>query len=144
MVWQARMRLASLWLSQVARVMADNALRFFVVLDLAARSEAERGSAWYLVTALLMLPAVALAPLNGPLGNSLPKPWVLVGSAAFGLAVTAAFTAAGAGWVAGWALVAVGSAVYGPVRYALLPAGAEDGRVALTRLNGFFEAGAAA
>src|SRR5262249_17216344 len=46
----ARLRLASLWLSQVARVMADNCLRVFVLLSLA---NAERAAAWYLVVALL-------------------------------------------------------------------------------------------
>src|SRR5262249_29166457 len=79
-----RARLASLWLSQTARVMADNCLRLFVVLELLRGGV---GGGWYLVTAILMLPAVVLAPLNGALCNSLPKRWVLIGSAAFALAV---------------------------------------------------------
>jgi 1-acyl-sn-glycerol-3-phosphate acyltransferase len=149
-VWAARWRLASLWLSQVGRVLADNCLRVFVVLAVARAGAAASDGAWHLATALLMLPAVLLAPLNGALGNSLRKRWVLVGSAACCLAVTA-----GLGLVAGpepgsgvvlacWALAAVGAAVYSPTRYALLPAAAEDTRVPLTRVNGLIEMGAAA
>jgi 1-acyl-sn-glycerol-3-phosphate acyltransferase len=130
-----------LWLSQVARVTADNCLRVFVLLTLAA---AERAAAWHLVVALLMLPAVVLSPFNGALSNSLPKRWVLVGSAAYCFGVTALFAGVNDAWVVCWALVAVGSAVYGPTRYALLPAAAEDTHVPLTRVNGWIEMGAGA
>src|SRR5947209_17557764 len=85
-VRRARWIVLSLWLSQVGRVAADNALRFFVVLLL--YFGAYHDTAWYLVTGLLMAPAVLLAPLNGALGNSLPKPAVLIGAAALGLAAT--------------------------------------------------------
>ncbi len=85
-MWQARLAVVSLWLSQVARVAADNALRFFVVLLLYLG--AYHDTAWYLVTGLLMAPAVLLAPLNGAITNSLPKPAVLIGAAALGLAAT--------------------------------------------------------
>lgn len=145
-MWDARWKVVCLWLSQVARVTADNALRFFLVLEL---YWAYGASAWYLVTTLLMVPAVVLAPLNGAIGNSLPKPAVLLASAGWMLVVTALGAAS---WYAGnsaedlllyWALAAIGAAIYGPTRYALLPAAADDTRWALTRLNGLFEMGAA-
>jgi 1-acyl-sn-glycerol-3-phosphate acyltransferase len=140
----ARVRLAFLWLSQVARVMADNCLRLFVALEVVRLGQAKEGGGWYLVTFLLVLPAVLLAPFNGALCNSLPKRLVLIGAAAFGLAVVAGFHVLQAPWLLGWALVAVGSAIYGPVRSAFLPAAAVDTRWPLTRINGFFEMGAAA
>jgi hypothetical protein len=142
----ARWKLVSLWLSQIARVAADNALRFFLVLLL--YFGAYRATAWYLVTALLMGPAVLLAPFNGALTNSLPKPAVLIGSAAYAFVVTALGVAlfdaaADTGWLISWALLSLGAAVYGPTRYALLPAAADDTRWPLSRLNGAFEMGAA-
>jgi 1-acyl-sn-glycerol-3-phosphate acyltransferase len=120
----------------------------FVVFQLAHAGGPWPDAAWHLSTALLMLPAVLLAPFNGALGNSLPKRWVLVGSAAWCLAITALLGLAGspevASWqpVVAWALVAVGAAVYSPARYALLPAAADDSQVPLTRVNGFIETGA--
>lgn len=74
-----RWKLVSLWLSQTARVTADNALRFFVCLEYAQQGgTAEKNSAWYLVTAIFTMPAVVLAPFNGAICNSLPKPSVRV------------------------------------------------------------------
>ena len=143
-MWSARIRLASLWLSQVARVMADNCLRLFVVLELATAGTGLRDGAWHLVTAILMVPAVFLAPVNGALSNSLPKPRVLIGSAAFCLVVAVAFMIVNGPWLACWALVAVGAAVYSPTRYALLPAAAIDTHLPLTRINGWIEMGASA
>lgn len=143
-MWYARWMLLCLWLSQVARVTADNALRLFVVLSFAALGAAQRNSAWHLATILLMVPAVLFAPFNGALCNSLPKPRVLIGSAAFGLAAVALFAWWGGDWMWCWGLIALSMAVYGPARYALLPAAAIDTRLPLTRINGFFELGAAA
>jgi 1-acyl-sn-glycerol-3-phosphate acyltransferase len=145
-VWQARLALGSLWLSQVARVAADNTLRFFVVLLL--YFGAYHDTAWYLVTGLLMAPAVLLAPFNGAITNSLPKPAVLISAAALGLAATAPGALgmprwATLDWLVDWTLVAIAAALYGPTRYALLPAASENTRWPLTRLNGVFEMGAA-
>ncbi|HYV38067.1 MAG TPA: MFS transporter [Gemmataceae bacterium] len=137
----ARARLASLWLSQVARIVADNTLRIFVLLRIAAAGKTESDYAWHVVVALLMLPAVLLAPFNGALGNSLPKRWVLTGSAAYCCAIVVLFGLMDGPWVAGWALLAVGAAVYSPTRYALLPAAAADCKMPLTRVNGFIEMG---
>jgi 1-acyl-sn-glycerol-3-phosphate acyltransferase len=134
--------LASLWLSQAARVLADNCLRIFVVLELIRAGATALGAAWHLVAALLAAPAVFLAPLNGALGNSLPKHRVLVGAAAYGLIVVAAFGFAQGAWLVCWALVAVGAAVYGPTRYALLPAASADTGIPLNRINGWIETGA--
>jgi 1-acyl-sn-glycerol-3-phosphate acyltransferase len=124
--------------------MADHCLRLFVILKAAAGDPAERESAWHFVVALFALPAIFLAPLNGALGNSLPKPKVLIGSAAFCLVVVLAFIPAQAWGHWCLALLAVGSAVYFPVRYAMLPAAAEDAHIPLTRVNGWMEMGAVA
>src|SRR3954453_18236079 len=85
----ARGRLACLWLSQVARILADNCLRVFVVLETARATTGSRDSAWHLVSVLLALPAIVLAPLYGAVSNSLPKRRVLIGAAAYCLAVVA-------------------------------------------------------
>ncbi len=140
----ARLRLASLWVSQVARIAADNALRIYVALRLAVAVPAAQGYAWHLLTALMMLPAIVLAPFNGALGNSLPKRLVLVGAALYCLAIVAGAALLGGPGVLGWALLAVGAAVYSPVRYALLPAAATDTHLPLTRVNGIIETGAVA
>lgn len=137
----ARGRLLALWLSQAARISADNALRVFIALRLAELGAAEREYAWHLLSALLMLPAIVLAPLNGALANSLPKRWVLVGSAAFCFAIVLLFGELGGPWIAGWALLALGAAIYSPTRYALMPAAARDIGTSLTRVNGFIEMG---
>jgi 1-acyl-sn-glycerol-3-phosphate acyltransferase len=134
--------LASLWLSQVGRVMADHCLRFFVVLKMANAGAGERESAWHLVVTIFALPSIALTPLIGAIGNSLPKRWVLVASAAFCLVVIAGFAPAQGGWYWCLSLVAVGSALYGPVRYAILPAAARDTHLPLPRVIGWIEMGA--
>src|SRR6266481_4287569 len=76
-VWSARARLASLWGSQVARVIGENALRLMVVIVMAVHGPTQDESAWHFVTAILMFPAVVFAPFNGALCNSLSKPAVL-------------------------------------------------------------------
>jgi 1-acyl-sn-glycerol-3-phosphate acyltransferase len=132
--------------------MADNCLRIYVVLQLAGVNELHRRTAWHLVTFLLMAPAVVFAPLNGAICNSLPKPLVLIGSSAF--AWIALFAVYGGDYLkellapehwhlVGWCLVALSSAVNGPVRYAFLPAAARDAGMPLTRVNGLFEMGSA-
>src|SRR5207302_9368152 len=70
------------------------------------------------------------------------KRHVLAGSALVCLVVVAVFGWLDGPWVAGWALLAVGAAVYSPTRYALLPAASVDGRLPLTRVNGWIEMGA--
>jgi MFS family permease len=137
-----RRRLAALWAAQGARAGADACLRLFVVLLAAEGPAAQRESTWHLVMALFMLPCVVLAPLNGAIGNSLPKRAVLVGAAAYGLLATLAFGWAGGPWLAGLAVVALGSAVFMPTRFALLPAAAADARLPLARVVGWIEAGA--
>ena len=138
----ARLRLASLWLSQVARVTADHCLRVFVVLRAADAGAGQRESAWHLAIALYALPAVLLAPVNGALGNSLAKRRVLIGSAAFCLLVVGTFALAGGAWFGCLGLVAVGAAVYFPTRYALLAPAAQDTHWPPPRVNGVVEMGA--
>lgn len=136
---QARLRLASLWLSQAARVMADNGLRMLVVLALVRAGD---GSAWRLATAVLMVPAIVLAPLNGALINSLPKPLLLSASAAFSLLAGLLFLVPGDIGLACWGLIAVGMAVYRPTRDAFYPAAARATRIPLAGVNGWMEMGA--
>jgi 1-acyl-sn-glycerol-3-phosphate acyltransferase len=121
--------------------MADNCLRVFVLLSIAA---AERAAAWHLIVVLLMLPAVVLSPVNGALSNSLPKRWVLAATACYCFGVVVLFAGLQEYWLACWALVALGNAVYSPTRYALLPAAAADTHIPLTRVNGWIEMGAGA
>jgi 1-acyl-sn-glycerol-3-phosphate acyltransferase len=131
-------------LSQVGRVSADHCLRVFVVLKTAASGAGERESAWHFVVALFALPAVFLTPLIGAVGNSLPKRWVLAGAAAWCLGVLLAFAPAAGAWFWCLGFLAVGSALYGPVRYAMLPAAARDTHIPLPRVNGIIEMGTVA
>lgn len=140
-MWQARWQLVSLWFSQTARVTADNALRFFVCLDYAKGGDAEKNSAWYLVNAIFTLPAVVLAPFNGAICNTLPKSRVLRWTAFYGFVVMATFLLLEGYWIACWSLISIGSAIYGPTRYAMLPAAAVDTKWPLSRINGFIEMG---
>jgi hypothetical protein len=88
------MRPVSLWVSQVARVLADWCLRVTVLLGW-SRAAGSGGDAWCLTTTVLIAPLVHLAPLNGCINNGLPHRWVLAGSAAYTLLVVALF---GAPW----------------------------------------------
>ena len=137
----ARWKLVSLWLSQTTRVTADNALRFFVCLEYARQGAAQQNSAWYLVNAIFTMPAILLAPFNGAICNSLPKSRVLTWTALYGFVVMTGFCLAQDFWLACWALISIGSAIYGPTRYAMLPAAATDTHWSLSRINGFIEMG---
>lgn len=134
----ARWSLASLWLSQTARAFADWCVRMFVILGYAAQGDQ---AGWHLATAVFIAPFLVLAPFNGALSNDLRKRRVLAGAAGFGLAVTVLFALLGGPWLLGLTLVAVGTAVYSPTRYALLPAAATDAGVPLARVNGWVELG---
>lgn len=138
----ARLRLAALWLSQAARIMADNCLRMAVVMQAAASSALAGELAWNLAAALFVLPALLFAPFNGAIGNSFPKRNVIVLAAAYCLAATVLFSIANTAWLACLAVVAIGNAVYSPARYAMLPAAASDAHWPLSRINGWFEMGA--
>jgi 1-acyl-sn-glycerol-3-phosphate acyltransferase len=139
----ARIRLVSLWISQVARVLADWCLRVTAFLAW-YKADGSAGDAWHVATAVFIAPFVLLAPLNGPINNSLPRRWVLVGSAAFTLLVVTIFTATPGDWMICLGVVALGSAIYSPARYAMLPAVAEDAHMPLPRVNGWIEMGGAA
>ncbi len=139
----ARIRLVSLWISQVARFLADWCLRVTAFLSW-YRAEGSIGDAWHVATAVFIAPFVLLAPVNGPINNGLPRRWVMVGSSAFALLVVAAFAASHWPWMICLGVVALGSAIYSPARYAMLPAVAEDARLPLPRVNGWIEMGGAA
>lgn len=139
----ARWRLASLWLSQVARVLADNALRVFVILEVARAGRREQGAAWHLVMAIFIAPALVLSPLIGAVSNTLPRRWVLVGSTSMAVLILALQSVLPMPWLAVWGLIAVAAAIYSPTRYAVLSAAAEDTHLPLTRINGWVEMGAA-
>ncbi len=143
LVLGARIRLLSLWISQVARVLADWCLRVTAFLTW-YRAEGSVGDAWHVATAVFIAPFVLLAPLNGPINNSLPRRWVMVGSSAFALLVVTAFATGHWPWMICLGVVALGSAIYSPARYALLPAVAEDAHLPLPRVNGWIEMGGAA
>ncbi len=136
----ARLRLASLWVSQTARVLADWCLRMAAVA--AALTGGDR-SGWHLATAVFIAPFIVLSPLNGVLANGLPRRRVLAASAAVALAAVAACAALHVSWLVCLGVVALASAVYSPVRYAMLPAAAADAGLPLPRLNGWVEAGGA-
>ncbi len=141
----ARVRLASLWLSQSARVLSDWCLRLFLIQEIAALGENERNYAAHLVTAVFIAPFILLAPANGALSNAFRKRRVLIGSAAL-CVLAAALLAVSRDLVWGLAclnLGAIGMAVYSPTRYALLPAAAEDARLPLPRVLGWIEMGGA-
>jgi 1-acyl-sn-glycerol-3-phosphate acyltransferase len=137
-----RIRFVSLWLSQVARVLADWCLRVTAFL-MWYRADGSDGDAWHVATAVFIAPFVLLSPLNGCINNSLPRRWVLVGSAAFTLLIVSLFAAMQGSWMLCLGVVALGSAIYSPARYALLPAVAADMRMPLTRVNGWIEMGGA-
>jgi 1-acyl-sn-glycerol-3-phosphate acyltransferase len=137
----ARIRLVSLWLSQVARVLADWCLR--VVAFLAWSNAAGSGDAWHVATAVFIAPFILLAPLNGCINNGLPRRWVLAGSAAYTLLVVAGFATGQGPWMMCLGVVALGAAIYSPARYAMLPAVAEDAHIPLPRVNGWIEMGGA-
>jgi 1-acyl-sn-glycerol-3-phosphate acyltransferase/MFS family permease len=142
-VWFARVRLLSLWLSQFTRLLADNCLRIFVILELAQAGARAQAASWHLVLALFIAPAIVFAPFNGAVSNSLPRRWVLVGTATYCLAILFGGTLLHLPWLVVWALLAVGSVIYYPTRYAVLPAAAEETHLPLTRVNGLVEMGAA-
>src|SRR5262245_24431807 len=145
MVLTPRVRLAFLWLSQTARVLSDNCLRMFVVLQVIGSDPAHLDlAAFYQVTAFFLSPFVLLTPLNGAISNALPKRWVLVGSSAFCLSVALLAGFLGGPWLWYMALIGVGSGIYSPTRYALLPAAAQDTHIPLPRVNGLIELGGAA
>jgi 1-acyl-sn-glycerol-3-phosphate acyltransferase len=138
----ARIRLASLWVSQVARVLADWCLRVSALLAVSQGAGAG-GDAWHVATAVFIAPFILLAPLNGCVNNGLPRRWVLVGSATYTLLVVVLFAAGGWPWMICLGVVAVGSAIYSPARYAMLPAVSVDAHIPLPRVNGWIEMGGA-
>jgi hypothetical protein len=134
--------LTGLGSSQSAHFLANYCLRVYVVLLMASEGAVQRDSAWHLVTALFMLPSVFFVPICGAVVNSLPKRAVLVGSAAYCLAVVVLFACVGHGWLACVACVALGSAMYAPTRHALLPAAAHDTDLPLPRVVSAIETAA--
>ena len=146
----ARVSFVFLWLSQVSRVLADNCLRGFIVLQAAREGLKEGEAAWHQVTVFFILPFILLAPINGALSNSLPKRSVL--AAASGWCLAAALLVGlligpeqNSWWWCGvLALIMIGAAVYSPARYGLLPAVAQDTRLPLARVNGWIEMGSSA
>jgi 1-acyl-sn-glycerol-3-phosphate acyltransferase len=139
----ATTRLVLLWISQASRVLADGCLRLVAMLSVTAAGERDRLSAFHLATALFIAPFVLLAPLNGCISNSLPRRAVLSGSAALSLAAVLAFAALGGPWLLCVFVVGVGAALNSASRYAILPAAARDAGLALPRVSGWIELGAA-
>src|SRR5262245_35525468 len=148
MVLSARCRLAALWISQAARVLADNALRMSIVVEIARFAAEAQDFAWHLINVFYYLPFVLLGPINGAIGNELPKRWVPLGSAGFCFSLSALLisypdppTQAWWIWCLGLSIVMLGAALFSPTRYAILPAAAHDCRLPLTRVNALIEMG---
>lgn len=139
----ARIGLACLWLSQTARVTSDWCLRMFVLVLLSRESERLLESAGHTVTAVFLAPFILLAPWNGAISNGFSRRKVLVASCGYCLAIACLFALMNGPWLAGLGLLAAGTAIYSPTRYAMFPAAAEDGRVSLVRVNSIMEAGGA-
>lgn len=143
-VWQNRGKFASLWISQVGRVLADWSLRFAAMLEWTRRANESLTSAGNLATVVFITPSIVLAPLTGCISNSLPRRWVLAGSAAFTLVSVGLFHLTPWPWLVCLGVVGVGAALYNPTRFAMLPAAADDTAVPLPRLNSWIELGNAA
>lgn len=148
-VLAARSRLVSLWISQVARALADSCLRMVIVLRV-SQLVADGDTDWRPATTLFIFftaPVIILAPVNGALSNSLSKGRTLVGSSTCCLCMTALFGvgigAAGDLWISaiGLGLVGAGHAVYSSARFAILPAAARDTRWPLNCVMGCMETG---
>ncbi len=135
-----RIRLGSLWISQVARVLADWGLRITAFEEVRRGGGPDSDSAWHLTTAVFIAPFILLAPFLGCLSNGLPRRWVLTAAALVGVAGVAVFLPGGP-WVAALGVVALGSALYSATRYAMLRAAAQDARLPLTSVNGWIELG---
>lgn len=138
----ARVRFGLLWVAQGTRMLADNAMRAFVVLNLAQGEVGQRDSAWHIVAGILAAAAVLLAPLNGAVSNSLPRRGVLFTSTQVSLFVVGIFAYLQSSWTLAWGLLALSWVVYSPARYALLPAVADDTQIPLTRVTGLMDMGA--
>ncbi len=139
----ARLRFASLWISQETRILSEWALRITVWLEVARQSVSGSNSAWHLTTAIFIAPFVILAPLHGAVSNALPRRWVLVGSAVLALAALLPFVPSHGPWLWAMGLSAIGAALYSPTRFAMLPAVAVDTRMPLARISGWIETGVA-
>lgn len=143
-MWQARLRLASLWLSATTRVVADWGLRFAIMAEIGRDRGGDLLSGWHQATVFAISPFVLLAPLNGILSNGLPRRWVLATSALFIALVVTGLALIGASPSTTLFLASLGAAVYSPARFAMIPAAAADARLSLPRVNGWFEMGTAA
>ncbi len=141
---RSRIRFACLWLSLLARGLADWGLRILALLAAAGSLLKDLPSSGHLATTVFIAPFLVLAPFNGCLSNSLPRRLVLAGSAGLALLVVLLFGLVEGPWLLCLALTAVASAVYSPARFAMLPAAATDTGLPLPRLNGWAEAGTAA
>src|SRR5436190_5746100 len=148
MVLLARCRLAALWVSQTARVLADNCLRMIVALEVIAGIDlVSYAAAWHLLNVFAWLPFVLFASINGAIANHVPKRLVLLSSAMYCFSLPVLL---GIGWedfpgfrYSALTMVMAGAAVFSPARFALLPAAAKGARIPLSRINGFMEAGTA-
>lgn len=137
----ARLKLISLWISQTARVLGDWCLLFVAVFSTAYQGQDAPGQNWPLAMAVFFAPFILLAPLNGWLGNSFPRCWVLTGSALYILLVIAVCSTSQLSLTISLALVGIGAAVYSPARYAMLPAGVADANASIPRVTGWMETG---
>lgn len=140
----SRLRFACLFVSLLARGLADWSLRLLAQLAAAGPGLKRLDWSGHLATALFIAPFLVLAPLNGCLSNSLPRRLVLSGAAGLALGVVLLAALLQGPWLVCLALAGIASAVYSPARFAMLPAAAADTHLSLPRLNGWAEVGNAA
>jgi 1-acyl-sn-glycerol-3-phosphate acyltransferase len=136
-------RLISLWLSQAARILADGCVCLLAIFAYAGASAEANLSTWPVVLGVFVAPFLVLAPLNGCISNALPRRWVLAGSAAFSLVAVVLCAVLGVPWTWYVGIVALGAALSSAARHAMLPAAGRDAGMALPRLSGWMELGAA-
>lgn len=138
-----------LWLSQIARALADSYLVTLVVLRIVHAGQTDADISWQWIVPWLFVPLILVAPIAGITGNILPRRWGLP-TTAF-LCMVSVFVV---GWLVGseaepWrmhlglSVVAIAAAIYSPIYAALLPAAARDLRWPLLRVNGCSEMGTA-
>lgn len=138
---RCRVRLVGLWISQNLHFFANYALRIAVVFHLARTGAEGRGSAFHLTAAIFMAPSIFLVPFYGALSNTLPKRGSLIASSGFCAFFAMILAAADHGWLLGLGFLALGSSLYVPTRFAILPAAAHDTDWPLQRIMSAFETG---